>query len=144
MSNHSVKITEESLKKEWHNTITSSKRNDLVQKFAQALMPIWDKKQDLLMYSKKIENEYFENAKSRQDYELKLAQQLLEKEKELKESAIPSQPIPIPRTQVQSGANLVPLGANPAQFGGLVGQDWLAPESRQRNNSRQEYKSYTG
>lgn len=141
----------DSIKKEWHDTINASKRNDLVQKFAQALMPIWDKSEDLLTYAKKIENEYFENANSRQNYELKLAQKLLEKEKELTErkskqnlqtvdlscllaSYIPEgrgedlqQATPYSRPYSSRRGNVNTM-SHP-----FAGQNWFAPDSSNRN-----------
>ena len=141
----------ESIKKEWHDTINASKRNDLVQKFAQALMPIWEKSEDLLTYAKKIENEYFENANSRQNYELKLAQKLLEKEKELTErnskqnlqtvdlSCLLASDIPEGR-----GEDLQPATPYSRPYSSRRGnvitmshpfdnQNWFAPDSRHRN-----------
>ena len=141
----------DSIKKEWHDTINASKRNDLVQKFAQALMPIWDKSEDLLTYAKKIENGYFENANSRQNYELKLAQKLLEKEKELTDrlskqnlqtidlSCLHASDIPEGR-----GEDLQPatpysrpyssrLGNVDTMSHPFAGQNWFAPDSRHRN-----------
>ena len=139
------------IKKEWHDTIIASKRNDLVQKFAQALMPIWDKSEDLLTYAKKIENEYFENANSRQNYELKLAQKLLEKEKELTERKskqnLQTVDLPcllasdIPQGRGEDLQPATPYSRPHSSRRGNVntmshpfaGQNWFAPDSRHRN-----------
>ena len=135
----------DSIKKEWHDTINASKRNDLVQKFAQALMPIWDKSEDLLTYAKKIENEYFENANSRQNYELKLAQKLLEKEKELTErkskqnlqtvdlSCLLASYIPEGRGEDLQHATPYSRPYSSRRGNPLAGQNWFAPDSSNRN-----------
>jgi hypothetical protein len=141
----------DSKNKEWHDTIIASKRNDLVQKFAQALMPIWDKSEDLLTYAKKVENGYFENANSRHDYELKMAQKLLEKEKELTErkSKQNLQTVDLPCLLASNipegrGEDLQPATSYSRPYSNRMGnfstmrhpfdgQNWFAPDSRHRN-----------